>query len=130
MGLVRQLADVRVLSKANRVLQMAVATMLVLLVCLPSFPQTQQGRIEGNVFDQSGGVIVDATVTVTDVDRGVAKSLITDAAVVSLGGTDANSKLLSHRVCRHSCSCVGNRNQFAPGANGIPGSADRAGEFH
>ena len=89
MDLVRQLVDVRVLCTANRVLQMAVATMLVLLVCLPAFPQTQAGRIEGNVFDQSGGVIVDATVTVTDVDRGVVRSLITDSA-----GAYAASSLL------------------------------------
>jgi len=40
--------------------------------------------------NQSGGVIVDAAVTVTDVDRGIAKSLIADDAIVSLGGTDAN----------------------------------------
>jgi hypothetical protein len=90
MDLVRQLVDVRVLCTANRVLQTAVAAMLVLLVCLPAFPQTQAGRMDGNVFDQSGGLIVDATVAVTHVGRGFARSLITDDAVVSLGGTDAN----------------------------------------
>jgi hypothetical protein len=89
MDLVRQPVDVRVLPTANRVLQLAVATMLVLLVCLPASPQTQQGRIEGTVVDQSGGVIVDAAVTVTDVDRGVARSLITDSA-----GAYAASSLL------------------------------------
>src|SRR5271167_2403270 len=89
MDLVRQPVDVRVLPTANRVLQMAVATILVLLVCLPASPQTQLGRVEGTVVDQSGGVIVDAAVTVTDVDRGVARALTTDSA-----GAYAASSLL------------------------------------
>ena len=41
------------------------------------------------MVDQSGGVIVDAAVTVTDVDRGVARALTTDSA-----GAYAASSLL------------------------------------
>ncbi len=55
---------------------------VVLLTCLPVFSQVNQGRIGGTITDQSGGAIVGATVTVTDVERGVARSLTTDAAGV------------------------------------------------
>src|ERR1700680_3172912 len=66
---------------ANRVLHlMAATTMLLFLICLPLLSQTNQGRIQGGVFDQTGGVIAGATVTVTDVARGVARALVTDSA--------------------------------------------------
>ncbi len=42
---------------------------LGLLVCLPAHSQTL-GRISGIVTDTSGGAVVGATVTVTDVGRG------------------------------------------------------------
>jgi hypothetical protein len=54
------------------------ASMFVL--CLPMLSQGSQGNIRGGVFDQSGGAIVDAMVTVTDVARGVARTLTTDGA--------------------------------------------------
>ena len=53
---------------------------LCLLMCLPLFSQGNQGTIEGSVFDQSGGAIAGATVTVTDVARGVTRTLTTDTA--------------------------------------------------
>src|ERR1700682_4039509 len=52
----------------------------VLLVCLPLFSQGSAGRILGSVTDQSGGVIAGASVTVTDVQRGVTRTLTTDQA--------------------------------------------------
>jgi hypothetical protein len=52
----------------------------VLLVSLPVFSQGSAGRILGSVTDQSGGVVAGATVTVTDVQRGVARTLTTDQA--------------------------------------------------
>jgi hypothetical protein len=52
----------------------------VLLLCAPLFSQGNFGRILGAVTDQSGGVISGATVTVIDKDRGVARTLATDAA--------------------------------------------------
>lgn len=55
-------------------------TIVVFLVSLPLLSQTNQGRISGAVFDQSGGVIVGATLTVTDVARGVSRALTTDSA--------------------------------------------------
>ncbi len=51
-----------------------------LLFCLPLFSQTSQGTIQGGVFDQSGGVIVGASVSVIDVARGVTRALTTDNA--------------------------------------------------
>ena len=75
-----QSVDMRVFSRLRRILQVAVPTIAVLLICLPLFSQTNQGSIQGGVFDESGGVIVGATVTVTDVARGNARALITDSA--------------------------------------------------
>src|ERR1700687_1980527 len=54
----------------------------VLLLCLPAFSQGSFGRILGTVFDQSGGVISGATVTVLDKDRGISRPLTTDDAGV------------------------------------------------
>src|SRR6202790_3225102 len=49
----------------------------VFLVCVPLFSQGNQGRITGTVTDKSGGVVAGATVTVKDVQRGVARTLTT-----------------------------------------------------
>src|SRR5260370_34409334 len=50
----------------------------MLLLCLPLFSQGSSGRILGTVTDQSGGVVSGATVTVTDTERGVSKTLVTN----------------------------------------------------
>jgi len=55
------------------------AMVALLLVGFPLFSQTQ-GSIQGGVFDQSGGAIAGATVTVIDVARGVSRSLVADGA--------------------------------------------------
>jgi hypothetical protein len=52
----------------------------VLLFSVPLFSQGSNGRILGTVTDQTGGVVSGATVTIIDKDRGVARTLITDAA--------------------------------------------------
>jgi hypothetical protein len=52
----------------------------VLLLCLPAFSQGSFGRILGTVTDQSGGVVVGATVTVVDTERGITRTLATDDA--------------------------------------------------
>jgi carboxypeptidase family protein/TonB-dependent receptor-like protein len=54
--------------------------LLALLVCAPLFPQGSTGRVDGNITDQTGGAIVGAKVTVTDLQRGVARTLTTDTA--------------------------------------------------
>src|SRR5690348_13604901 len=52
----------------------------ILLVCVPAFSQLNLGSINGTVTDASGAVIAGATVTVTDVERGVSRTLTTDTA--------------------------------------------------
>ena len=51
---------------------------LGLLFCLPAHSQTL-GRISGIVTDSSGGAVAGATVTVTDVGRGIARIVTTDS---------------------------------------------------
>src|SRR5438552_2601656 len=50
------------------------------LVPTPLLSQANVGRIFGSINDPSGALIPGATVTITDVDRGVARTLITDEA--------------------------------------------------
>ena len=52
----------------------------ILLFTFPLFSQVNTARIVGTVTDQSGGVIANATVVVTNVDTGVARNLVTDDA--------------------------------------------------
>ncbi|MGB2888726.1 MAG: TonB-dependent receptor [Candidatus Acidiferrales bacterium] len=56
------------------------ASMGVFLLCLPVLAQGNAGRILGSVTDQGGGVITGATVIVTDVQRGISRTLTTDQA--------------------------------------------------
>jgi hypothetical protein len=66
--------------KKASVLQ-ALAVSLGLLLCsLPAFSQLNLGRIYGAVSDQSGAVVPGVMVTVTDVARGVSRTLTTDQA--------------------------------------------------
>src|SRR6516165_1066268 len=51
----------------------------VVLFSLPAHPQGNTGRILGTVTDTTGGYIAGATVTVTDVARGLTQTLTTDA---------------------------------------------------
>ena len=50
------------------------------LLCLPSFSQTTTGRILGTVTDQSGAGVAGATVSVTDTQRGITRSVVSDAS--------------------------------------------------
>jgi len=65
---------------SKKVTQLLVGLLGVLLLCLPTYSQSSNGRILGTVTDQSGGVVAGATVTVLDVDRGVTRTLTTDDA--------------------------------------------------
>ncbi len=51
---------------------------LVLAVAVPLISQTTTGRILGTVRDQSGAALPAATVTVTDVQRGITRTVTTD----------------------------------------------------
>src|SRR5438034_1295161 len=50
------------------------------LIAVPAFPQGNTGRILGNITDATGALIPGATVTITDVERGTSRTLITDEA--------------------------------------------------
>ena len=69
-------------ARAGRTLSAHVLALTVGILCFSAsvFAQVNQGRILGNVRDQSGGVIAGATVTVTDVLKGVSRTLTTDEA--------------------------------------------------
>src|ERR1700687_3159078 len=51
---------------------------LVLATTVPAFAQTTTGRIVGTVHDQSGAALADATVTVTDIQRAIRRTVTTD----------------------------------------------------
>jgi Carboxypeptidase regulatory-like domain/TonB dependent receptor len=55
-------------------------TAAFLLLCPSVFSQANLGTIRGTVTDRSGAVVVGAVVTVTDTQRGIARSLVSDAA--------------------------------------------------
>ena len=56
------------------------STLVISFVCAPLFAQTDTGRILGSVYDQSGAVVQNATVTITDVDRGTTRAMTTNEA--------------------------------------------------
>ena len=66
------------MSSLRKAVQLLVGAMGVLLLCAPLFSQGVFGRLWGTITDQSSGVISGATVSVTDTDRGVTKSLVTN----------------------------------------------------
>lgn len=51
---------------------------LVLCVSVPLFSQTTTGRILGTITDQTGAAVTGANITVTDVQRGITRSVATD----------------------------------------------------
>src|ERR1700691_5248609 len=63
----------------NRSLGLFGVALVFCLICPRLFSQTIQSNIQGEVFDQSGGAIAGATVTVTDVARGISRVLVTDS---------------------------------------------------
>jgi hypothetical protein len=65
-----------ILARVARVLGVVCA---LLLASVAAYPQGSSGRILGVVTDQSGGNVAGATVTITDVARGVSQTLTTDS---------------------------------------------------
>src|SRR5579863_4438157 len=66
--------------KKSRAFQIAAFSFGLLVCSLPAFSQLNLGRIYGVVTDQSGAVVPNVMVTVTDVARGVSRTLTTDNA--------------------------------------------------
>jgi Carboxypeptidase regulatory-like domain/TonB dependent receptor len=64
----------------KQVVRILGATIGLFLICLPAFSQGNAGRILGTLTDQSGGVLVGATVTITDTQRGTTRTLNTNQA--------------------------------------------------
>src|SRR3984893_14618130 len=67
-------------SKVRKMSQLFGATAAIFVMSISVFAQINTGRILGAVTDQSGGVIAGAMVAVTNVDTGVARSLVADDA--------------------------------------------------
>ena len=67
-------------SVAKKAAYALVLSIAVLSLCVPMFSQGAQATIQGAVFDQSGGAVAGATVSVVDVERGVTRTLITSSA--------------------------------------------------
>ena len=80
MNSVKPLFSLSLCCNGARAIQVLCLSIGVFLACVPLFSQGNQGRITGTITDQSGGVIAGATVTVTDVQRGVSRTLTTGDA--------------------------------------------------
>src|SRR3989441_4120196 len=52
----------------------------IFLIGVPAFSQGNTGRILGNITDATGALIPGASVTITNVERGTSRTLITDEA--------------------------------------------------
>ena len=64
----------------ERVARSMIIGLGVLLLSCPLFSQSSTGRILGDVRDPSDALIIGATVEITDVQRGITRSLETDGA--------------------------------------------------
>jgi hypothetical protein len=65
---------------ARRTMQPACLILGLLSISLPAFSQLNFGQISGTVTDSTGSILPGAAVTVTDVERGIARALTTDNA--------------------------------------------------
>src|ERR1700685_2338051 len=81
MSIVRFPANARACVSATKMTRSLLAALaLLLMISVPALPQANQGTIQGTVYDQSGGAIAGATVTIVDIARGVSRPLTTDSA--------------------------------------------------
>jgi Carboxypeptidase regulatory-like domain/TonB dependent receptor-like, beta-barrel len=68
------------LSRFRKLTPVLAIIAIAVVFCSPAMPQGNTGRILGTVTDQSGGAVADATVTITDVQRGTSRTLTTDSS--------------------------------------------------
>ena len=64
----------------NRAAKVVAAALVLFLISAPLFSQGNAGRILGVVTDQQGAAVPGVTVTITDTQRGVSRTLKTDDA--------------------------------------------------
>ena len=83
----RRYISAKILGNGNG---LAAGACAILFALSSSFVAKQSGHHSGSVFDQSGGAIAGAVVTVIDVARGVTRNLIADGAGQYVA-TDLNS---------------------------------------
>jgi hypothetical protein len=79
----RSILNALLLARVSRVAEtvgMLIATCVVPNLLLA---QVNQARLSGTVTDQSGGVILGATVTITDVQKNVPRTLTVDSKMSS-----------------------------------------------
>jgi hypothetical protein len=65
-------------SECRGIIRPLLATLAFLLLSFPGLSQTTAGRILGTVTDKSGAAVANASVVVTDVQRGISRTLTTD----------------------------------------------------
>jgi hypothetical protein len=72
----------RALSRLSPVTIVVLPVVLITVsfLCVPSLAQVSTGRILGTVLDSSQGAVAGATITITDVERGVARTVSTDSS--------------------------------------------------
>ena len=66
--------------RIGTVVQIAAASIVMLLISLASFSQGDAGRIQGSVIDEAGGVVPEAMVVIRDTLRGTSRTLVTDSS--------------------------------------------------
>jgi Carboxypeptidase regulatory-like domain len=95
-------------SMLKNAVSLLAALLGIFLISVSAFSQASQGNIQGTVFDQTGGVIPGAAVTVLDVARGVSRPLTTDnagqyvAVNVTPGTYTIRAEAKGFRVTEHS----------------------------
>jgi hypothetical protein len=80
MNSLKSVCEASVCGESKKSIRVLAVMLLLLSAHLPLLSQGTLGVIEGGVFDQTGGAIAGATVTVIDVARGNNRILTTDAA--------------------------------------------------
>ena len=79
MPSMRQGKSMLALRRFSMLVPVVAAFFTALLACGSADAQGDTGRILGVVTDQSSGYVASATVTITDVARGVTQTLTTDS---------------------------------------------------
>ena len=93
---------------AKNIIRILGTALAVLVFCLPVFSQGSLGTIRGAIFDQSGGAIAGAAVTVTDVARGTMRTLVVDdtgqyvAASLNPGTYTVRAEFKGFKAVEHS----------------------------